>query len=228
MKIFIIGGHGILGKHLCKVFPESLSPTHDELDIDFPLYQQKWVLYNEEILKNIDTVLLCASLKTKECEKNKLAAFRTNILGTSHVVEYCHSENKKLIFISTDWVFRGNRGNYKPDDEYGPTCYYGETKLAGEFITKSLNNYLIIRLSFSDVPFPYSKAYTNQFSTKLPVNEAAKQIHYAVSNNEKGIKHIYGKKQSIYEYAKSINGNKKITPEILDDDFSPLDTSLSD
>ena len=53
------------------------------------------------------------------------------------------------IYISTDCVFDGAKGNYTEDDETNPTKYYGETKLEGEkvvqdqYVSTTLNIYLV-------------------------------------------------------------------------------------
>ena len=38
----------------------------------------------------------------------------------------------KLIYISTDYVFDGERGMYRESDEVSPINYLGESKLGGE------------------------------------------------------------------------------------------------
>jgi dTDP-4-dehydrorhamnose reductase len=52
----------------------------------------------------------------------------------------------KLVFISSDSVFEGTRGNYKEDDNKNPINYYAKTKdIAEEIIKSSCEDYLIIR-----------------------------------------------------------------------------------
>ena len=56
--------------------------------------------------------------------------------------------NVRFIYISTDYVFDGNKGNYSENDKPNPRSTYGKSKLSAENIVKTLNNYLIIRTSF--------------------------------------------------------------------------------
>lgn len=70
--------------------------------------------------------------KPDECELNREAAFRTNVLGTIHLLKQASRMKSFFIFISTDFVFSGEKGMYKEEDETGPVNYYGETKLLAE------------------------------------------------------------------------------------------------
>lgn len=161
------------------------------------------------------------------CENNKIETIKTNILGTMNVALFCNEINAKLIYISTDYVFRGDKGNYKPNDEVGPINFYGETKLAAEIITKSISNHLIIRLSFCEDVFPYKLAYFNQISTKIKVSEASQKIYYLIQGNSTGTKHIPGTKQNVYNFAKKTNKNvKKTLIKNTKPPYRPLNSSL--
>jgi len=82
------------------------------------------------------------------CEKDKNLAFNVNVLGTKNVVEACKKVNAHLVYISTDYVFSGEKGYYSEQDETNPLNYYGFTKLEGEKIVESSNlSYLIARAS---------------------------------------------------------------------------------
>ncbi|MCK4313974.1 SDR family oxidoreductase, partial [Candidatus Bathyarchaeota archaeon] len=53
-----------------------------------------------------------------------------------------------LVYISTDYVFKGERGMYKETDKPAPINHYGVTKLKGEEHVKNLlDNYCIARAS---------------------------------------------------------------------------------
>jgi dTDP-4-dehydrorhamnose reductase len=61
------------------------------------------------------------------------AAARINVEGAANLARAVASANARLIHISTDFVFDGQRSSpYRPDDEPAPLCVYGATKLAGE------------------------------------------------------------------------------------------------
>ena len=134
------------------------------------------------------------------------------------------------MYISTDYVFRGDRGNYKPHDEVDPQNYYAETKLSGEYAVKSLpkDQYLIIRTSFYPDIFPYDQAFTDQYTSRLPVSDAASRIAQLIQNGVSGIHHVAGPRQSVFDFAVSTAGGKEIKPiRLADHSYSrPRDTSL--
>ena len=218
MKILITGGHGLLGTAIGKLFPEAYRPTHQELDITDPSHD----------LTLFDIVIHCAAIKTTECDTDPLQAMEVNIVGTANLVRQCYYAQAKLVYISTDYVFRGDRGNYKPDDEVDPQNYYAETKLAGEYAVKCLPKYLIIRTSFYPDQFPYDKAFTDQFTSRLPVTEAASKIATLVRKDECGVRHVGGPRQSVYDFAVSTSKGKCIQKMQLSDHpyTRPRDVSL--
>jgi len=53
-----------------------------------------------------------------------------------------------MVFISTDYVFNGEKGLYSEEDQPDPINYYGYTKLKAEEAVRSiLNDYCIVRTS---------------------------------------------------------------------------------
>jgi dTDP-4-dehydrorhamnose reductase len=227
-NILITGGYGTLGVKINEIIPNCHRPTHKEMDIQKNLMTSDYIKkINTSLIK---TVIHCAALKNEQCTKNPIEAMLTNIVGTSNVVLFCKSIGAKLVYISTDYIFRGDRGRYSVSDEVGPINYYGETKLAGEYVVKSLENYLIIRLSFFPDIFPYEKAFVDQFATRITVTEAAKRIIDLTKKQETGVKHLSGIRRSVYEFALSTCKGKIIKPINLSDDplMRPKDTSLEE
>jgi len=216
-QTIVTGGSGLLGTELKKYFPDAFYPSHKDLDIS-----KGFNIYSKPSL-----VIHCAALKVNACDQDPVQAMRTNILGTCNVVNFCHKTKAKLIYISTDCVFSGERGNYKIDDDFNPVSYYGMTKLAGELAVKALKEHLIIRLSFFPNEFPYDKAFTDQITTRMTVAEAAKRIF---DNKEKiGTIHLAGKKQSLYDFAVETSPAGRKIEQILIKNFPvkrPKDTSL--
>lgn len=227
--ILIIGASGLLGSNLLKHFPDAHAPSKKDLNVRKSIFKSEFC--KKHNYKKIKTVINCAAIKNVEkCEYKRLKALKTNIIGMCNLALFCNKINSKLVYISTDYVFRGTKEDYKPEDEVGPISYYGETKLAGEIIAKSVGVHLIIRLSFSQDIFPYEKAFVDQISTKVTVSEAASKIFNLVKNEECGIKHIVGKKQSVYEFAKKTKKSvKEISLSSIDKNFlRPRNTSLSE
>jgi len=221
-NILITGGNGLLGKKLQERFPNAFWPTSSELDITepFPCLSA--------LLEPFATVIHCAAVKTVACDRDPHQAMKTNIVGTAHVVDFCHSTKAKMVYISTDYVFKGDKGDYAPTDEVLPQNYYAETKLAGEYVVKCLPKYLIVRLSFFPDKFPYESAFIDQWTTRVTVSEAAREIAELVRKDATGIHHICGPKRTVYKYALATNGGKSVKPiKLADHDFKrPRDTSL--
>ena len=67
-----------------------------------------------------------------KCEVEKELAYKINVEGTRVVAEMARKLGAFLIYISTDYVFDGEKGMYKEDDETNPINHYGYTKLLGE------------------------------------------------------------------------------------------------
>jgi len=66
------------------------------------------------------------------CETHRDEAAAVNFRGTAAVAEECARIGAKAIFVSTDYVFDGEKGGYSEDDTPTPISVYGETKLDGE------------------------------------------------------------------------------------------------
>ncbi|NTS41093.1 SDR family oxidoreductase [Flavisolibacter sp. BT320] len=80
-----------------------------------------------------DTVVHCGAIsKPDECELNREAAFLSNVTGTLNLLEAAAANKAQFIFLSTDFVFSGDKGFYKEDDHRAPVNYYGQTKLLAE------------------------------------------------------------------------------------------------
>ncbi|HOX27757.1 MAG TPA: SDR family oxidoreductase [bacterium] len=82
------------------------------------------------------------------CEKNREAAYATNVGLTQRIARLCSATGVRLVHCSTDTVFDGEKGLYKESDPPGPVNYYAETKVEAERIAVSENeNTVVPRLS---------------------------------------------------------------------------------
>ncbi|MDP6125883.1 MAG: NAD(P)-dependent oxidoreductase [Candidatus Latescibacteria bacterium] len=66
------------------------------------------------------------------CQQNQEEAWACNVTATENVAAACAEHTAKLVHVSTDTVFDGDRGWYSEDDDPMPINFYGETKLAAE------------------------------------------------------------------------------------------------
>ena len=125
----------------------------------------------------------------------------TNIIGTSNVVLACSKKKYKLVYISTNFVYQGTKGNYSEKDMLLPVNEYGWSKLGSECAVQLYKNSLILRVCMSDDNFPHiNHAFTNYNTSFLKKSEAAKITLKLL--NKKGIINVGGKIQSAYNFAK--------------------------
>jgi dTDP-4-dehydrorhamnose reductase len=66
------------------------------------------------------------------CEQHKEECRNTNVLATAHIIAAARKARAALLYVSTDFVFSGEKGMYNEEDETGPVNYYGTSKLAAE------------------------------------------------------------------------------------------------
>jgi dTDP-4-dehydrorhamnose reductase/ubiquinone/menaquinone biosynthesis C-methylase UbiE len=222
MKITIFGGSGLLGKELQKLTPME-TPSHKEVDI-----------YNEEAVfdffyknGNPDVVINCAVFKdNRKIEANPSSAIATNIIGAANLAEYCSYHFIRYVYISTDYVYRGDRGNYKETDEVLPFNKYAWSKLGGEASAVMVTNHLIIRTSFGPNEFPYSVSFKDKYSSKDYVDIIAPMILEAATSPLIGILNLGTERRTIYDFVKK---RKEIISIRTDESayITPLDTSLN-
>lgn len=145
IKRLIIGGDGMLGADLCKVFHDAEKLTHQELDIT----DKRQVIDFIKELKPDVVINAAAYTNVDGCEDNIELAFEVNGYGPGYIAEACSEIKAQLIHFSTDYVFDGSKKEYVESDTPNPINVYGESKLLGEQkIIKALENYKIIRTSW--------------------------------------------------------------------------------
>lgn len=149
-KILITGANGMLGQDLVPILEdeeyEIVETDVDSLNItDFE--QVKKVLSNEKP----DFVIHCAAYTNVDAAEEDLeTAVKINVKGTENLAKVCAESDITLIYISTDYVFDGEKKEaYLPTDETNPINNYGKTKLDGEKVVQKLcKKYYIARTSW--------------------------------------------------------------------------------
>lgn len=84
------------------------------------------------------------------CESDHETAFAVNRDGTRHVATACRKVGARLFYISTDYVFDGEKSEaYLEDDPTHPKTVYGMSKLAGEkAVWEELEDFVILRIAW--------------------------------------------------------------------------------
>lgn len=214
MKILITGGNGEFCKNLVEQGNEHsfLTPTKKEVDIT---HYWKLDRYFHSHQSDFDIVIHAAAITRPMVihEDNPTLSIQTNINGTSNVVLMCERYNKKIVYISTDYVYEGKDGNYKETDALKPFTKYGWSKLGGECAVQMYDNHLILRMAMNRKPFPHPKALKDMRKSIMYIDDAAKITLKLLG--ESGIINVGGKSQSVYDFVK--NENPNVEPIYLKD-----------
>ena len=204
-KIIITGGTGRFGKLLRKIKTKFIVyfPSKKELDI---LNSSKIEKYFNK--KKPDFVIHLAGLSRPMNihDKNINKSIDLNIIGTANVTKACSRKKIKLIYLSTNYVYEGTKGNYKETDPVKPINSYAWSKLGGEASVQLYKNSLILRTCMTEKPFVHKKAFVNAKTSFLYQDEVAKILFKLI--NKKGIINVGGKSQYIFDFAK--RDNKKV------------------
>ena len=173
----------------------------------------------EKIIKKLKPkiILHCAGLSRpmEIHQKNIEKSIDLNIIGTANIVKVCKKNNIKIIYFSTGYVYEGKKGNYSEKDPVKPFNNYGLSKLGGECAVMMYKNSLILRITMTESPFIYQKAYTNLKSNFMFHEDLVKILPKII--NYKGVLNVGGKAQSVYSFAKLHNKKvKKIKLTIKD------------
>ena len=82
-----------------------------------------------------------------QCHADPAAATRVNEQGTALLAELCEATGTRLVYVSTDLVFDGQRGGYCEDDAPAPLSVYGRTKAAAERAVLGRRRAVVVRIS---------------------------------------------------------------------------------
>jgi len=154
-RILVTGASGLLGSKVVKLAEPSFEviPTHNRRSF-FKNSVKMDITNGAEVFQVVikmkpDVVMhVAAETRVDLCEKNRPEAWKVNAEGAKNVALACDKINARLIHVSTDYVFDGEKGVYVESDEPNPVNYYGWTKLKGEeFVRENCQDYVIARTS---------------------------------------------------------------------------------
>jgi dTDP-4-dehydrorhamnose reductase len=227
MKLFTIGGSGLVGSRIHELLKDKY--TLDDLSltngVDITDPSSLDIIKND---KEHEVVLhLAAKADVEGCEKDKEqgeagAAYKINVGGTQNVVDACHVSNKKLLYISTDFVFDGTKEppyKYTEDDTPNPVNWYAMTKYKGEEVIQTSGvSYAILRIAYPfradafELKNDFVHAIMGRLSKNMPItavtdhimtptfiDDIAYAIDSIIDHNASGIYHVVGS-QSLSPY----------------------------
>ena len=193
---------------------------------DLNILDEKSILNYLDLIETPDCIIhLAAFVDTFGCENDIKKALDINVIGTTNVVKACLNLDCKLVYVSSEYVFSGNKGNYTIDDRLDPINVYGKTKAAAEYIASTAPNYQIIRAPFIRQIYP--KVFTDQYCSRYFLKDAVGKIINNIFKNEEKIVHISSERMSLYDlYIKNGITAEPITMSKEQKKTLPKDTSL--
>ncbi|MTI65562.1 MAG: dTDP-4-dehydrorhamnose reductase [Firmicutes bacterium] len=221
MKVLITGSNGMLGCDLKKVMEKQhdlILATRDDFDIT---NIDETIKFIEK--SNPDIVIHAAAYTDVDgCESNIDLAYKVNSLGARNIAVSCNKIDASLVYISTDYVFDGTKGEgYIETDKTNPQSIYGKSKLAGEnLIKETCKKHYIVRTSwlFGENGNNFVKTMLNLAKTKKELTvvndqfgsptytlDLAKAINKLIKKPTYGTFHVTNSEYcSWYEFSKEI------------------------
>ena len=229
MKILVTGANGLLGQHLTKQLLEKgytvIATGKGDARIQFKEWEHQYLYYPLDITDANAVQLIMSTVQPEvvvhaaamtqvdECELHPEKCERVNVTGTSQILVDAEMYSQHFIYISTDFVFDGETGNYKEEDDLRPVSYYGFTKMQAEAITEtSTISWAIVRTCLvygnalqgtrnNIITWAKSnleqgkdiKVVADQYRTPTYVEDLAKGIALIIEKKAEGIYHISGK-----------------------------------
>lgn len=245
MKILGTGLSGLVGSRVVELLKDKYGFENLSLSNGIDITDREKII--ETVKASNASILLHFAAKTgvDNCEKDKnedikilryndikrfsglKTAWAVNVLGTKNIVEACQLGKKNLIYISTDFVFDGEKSQeldgYGEENNPGPINWYGQTKYEGENIVRNSNlPWLIVRIAypyrayFTKIDFvrtlleKFKKRekltmVTDHIMTPTFIDDIAKALDVLIAQRLRGIFHVVGDQfVTPYEAALSI------------------------
>lgn len=219
MKIIIFGSNGMLGGYIYKYFSnlnkfKIIEINRSSFDLEIDKFQKLIDIFNKYNVNQNDIIINCIGLLPHRFNSNSLLNQRfsddiykkfilVNSIFPHHLEKLYFIFNCKIIHITSDCVFLGNKGQYNENDIPDLYNVYGITKTCGEsdqicnirtsIIGKEINNKKSLLEWILSQKNKTINGYTNYLWNGLTCLELAKIIHKIISTNSfwKGTRHIY-------------------------------------
>ena len=171
-KLLVTGGAGYLGRELVRRSPWPVRAAYFSEPLDLPA---EWVQadvreLDASLLDGVDAVIHTAYRQGED-------EWSTNVDGSAAVARA--SRGLRLVHLSTDLVFDGQRGRYREEDPVAPVGSYGESKAEAERLVAELHGSpLIVRTSLiygGAEPGPQERLARD--GTRFYVDEIRSPVH---------------------------------------------------
>jgi dTDP-4-dehydrorhamnose reductase len=156
-----------------------LAPRHEVLPVDLPevdITDADAIRQCVEAGKPDAVIHAAAFTAVDECERQPEVALQVNSTGTRNVALACLRAGVPMLYISTDYVFDGEKdGPYLEDDQPNPLNVYGKSKLQGEsHVRELLPRFWIVRTSW--LFGPLGKNFVRTILERLRAGESLRVV----------------------------------------------------
>jgi dTDP-4-dehydrorhamnose reductase len=201
--LLLTGGTGLLGTELQR-HREYHAPSHADLDVTDAARVMRYILDLEPEL-----IVHCAGYtNVAKAETEIEQCYQVNAIGTRNVVAAAVAVGAKLVYLSTDYVFDGERGGYTPADTPHPIGWYATTKLLGEAYA---HRHHIVRTSFKRRPWEHPVAVKDLWTSADYIDVIGPMIDTEIGAVLAGrppeITHIGTSRKTILELARKSRPN---------------------
>lgn len=248
MRVFIFGSRGMAG-HIIKdyfrketdydIFSSSREneqkKNHYKVDV---LNTEKVNRVLDEVQPNI--IINCIGILNDNAEQHPKTAYKVNGVFPHRLAQWANENDAKVIQMSTDCVFKGDKGNYVETDQPDGITSYALSKRLGELID---TQHITIRTSIIGPEikrngiglfhwFMKQKGKINGFQkvswNGITTLQLAKVIHSMIRSNRSGLYHITAPNPvTKYDFLKMIQSVfQKRDVNILPVDTPVLDRTL--
>jgi dTDP-4-dehydrorhamnose reductase len=207
---WITGAHGLIGSYLAQSAPEFAPSwpvrawTRAQLDLlDFHAVHREFQRDRPQL------IIHCAALTSVAgTQADPALARRVNIEITQRLAEL--AAEIQFVFLSTDLVFDGRKGNYLETDAVNPIQVYGETKAVAEQIVLKNPRHLVVRTSINggisragnrgfneQLQLAWQsgkkiKLFTDEFRCPIFAGETARAVWELATRKHAGLFHVAG------------------------------------
>ena len=226
MKILVTGANGFLGSHLCSMLLENgydflatgrgdscSFQTKHKFDYEKMDFTDPFAVHDVFEDYEPDVVVHAGAMTRVDlCEQEQWQAYVSNVESTITLLLNAVTHKCFFIFLSTDFVFDGEKGDYKEEDNTNPINFYGKTKEQAEEAVREYEfPWAIVRtslvygkvtgekgniLSVVKQKLESGETYglvNDQVRTPTHVEDLAKGIMLIIEKKAGGIFHISGK-----------------------------------
>jgi len=243
MKFLVTGSAGLVGRQVVKDLLQSYTQVYscyhtskpeDGIATPLDLTDKDGIVKAVESTKPDVIIHLAAMANVDLCETQKDLATKINAKATAVIAEQAKKLGAFLVYVSTDYVFDGEKGMKIESDSTGPVDHYGKSKLEGENAVKEIaTRWCIARTSTPYGMHPKKKSFpifiaenlkagtpldiiTDQYTSPTYVPNLSQMLIEISSRNIQGILHVSGATRiSRYDMAEMVADKLGLDKKLL-------------